>query len=281
MTLIQAIRYGAEYLAPRDIAAPRLEAELLLAHLLSMKRMELYLDLARVVTPAEVDRFHELLSRRARHEPSQYILGTAVFCGLEMEVNRDVLIPRPETEVLAEAAWTQLAQCPRTRAALDFGTGSGCLAIAMAVHCPDSVITAIDSSAAALCLARRNAERHGVAERVRFLCVDGIGGLPSQQQFDLIATNPPYIPSAELAGLAPEVREFEPVLALDGGPDGLDFYRALAGRSRAILKPGGWFLAEFGDDQGPRIVDIFKSHHWAGTELAPDLSGRTRILIAR
>jgi release factor glutamine methyltransferase len=174
MTVLQAIRHGVDFLAKKGVESPRLHAELLLAHVLQVPRMKLYLDFERVLTEEQQAALRELLMRRGRREPLQHILGSACFCGLDLAVNRDVLIPRPETELLAESGWQFLqraAERPDSNPprALDFGTGSGCLAIALAVHCPAARMVAIDISPAALALARQNAARHAVDSRIEFL----------------------------------------------------------------------------------------------------------------
>ena len=238
MTVLEAIQRSTEFLAKKGVDSPRLQTELLLAHLLKQPRMQLYLNFERVLTPAEVDGLRELIRRRGQREPLQHIVGSTSFCGLEIAVNRDVLIPRPETELLAERGWTFLNQLstlnPQPSTALDFGTGSGCLAIALACKCPAAEVYAIDISPEALALARQNAARHGVAERIRFLQGDGFAAVPEGARFDLIISNPPYIPSGEIASLQPEVRDYDPRRALDGGADGLDYGRRLAAEARAV-----------------------------------------------
>jgi release factor glutamine methyltransferase len=210
VTVLEAIQRSTEFLAKKGVDSPRLQTELLLAHLRKQPRMRLYLEFERVLTPAEVDGFRELIRRRGQREPLQHIVGSTSFCGFEIAVNRDVLIPRPETELLAERGWTFLNQLSTINSqpstALDFGTGSGCLAIALACKCPTAEVYAVDISSEALALARENAARHGVAKRIRFLHGDGFAAAPAGARFDLIISNPPYIPTAEIASLEPEVR---------------------------------------------------------------------------
>ncbi len=280
MTVLEAIQKSADFLAKKGVESPRLQIELLLAHLLKLPRMKLYLNFERTLTPAETDALRELVKRRGRREPLQHIIGTTSFCGLEIAVNRHALVPRPETELLAELGWEFLNQNSEGRVprapdsmrkedmasqgsalrVLDFGTGTGCIAIALAAKCPTAKITATDVSTDALALAKENAARHNVTERIEFLQGDGFAALTerwgerprepgedmtndgspgvSPHQFDLIISNPPYIPSAEIATLQPEVRDFDPRGALDGGADGLDFYRLIAARGRAIPETG-------------------------------------------
>jgi release factor glutamine methyltransferase len=250
---------------------------------LRLPRMKLYLDFARVLSPAETDALRELVLRRSRREPLQHITGATSFCGLEIAVNRSVLVPRPETELLAEAGWqflTKLSADGQQPAALDFGTGSGCIAIALAAKCPAAKIVALDVSVEALAVARRNAAQNQVAERIDFLHGGGFAVLAGARQFDLIASNPPYIPSAEIATLEPEVRDFDPRGALDGGADGLDFYRQLAGEAGPFLKPGGRIMLEFGDGQAAAVREIFENQKWVVESVREDYSQRARILIA-
>lgn len=312
MTVLVAIQKSTGFLARKGVDSPRLQTELLLAHLLQLPRMKLYLNFERVLTAAETDAFRELIKRRAVREPLQHIVGSTSFCGFEIAVNRHVLVPRPETEMLAEAGWQwlefTLQRVPGqpkgwTPTALDFCTGSGCIAIALAAKCPGATIIATDISADALALAKENSVRHNVAERIEFLpgdgfralkdgwgerprepgLADGKNGSPgvSPHQFDLIISNPPYIPSAEIATLQPEVRDFDPHGALDGGADGLEFYRLIAKKAAAFLKPGGKVMVEFGDGHAESVRRIFETEKWIVEAVKDDYSQRARILIAK
>ena len=232
VTVLEVIQKSAEFLARKGVDSPRLQAELLLAHVLKLPRMKLYLNFERQLEPAEADTARELVKRRGLREPLQHILCSTSFCGFQIAVNRRVLVPRPETELLAELGWQFLSglktQDSKLKTALDFGTGSGCIAIALAAKCAVAQVVAMDVSADALAVARENAVKHGVAERIRFVQGDGFAALPGGFFYDLVISNPPYIPSAEIASLQPEVRDFDPRRALDGGPDGLDCFRSLA-----------------------------------------------------
>ncbi len=322
MTVLEAIQKSADFLAKKGVESPRLQTELLLAHLLNLPRMKLYLNFERTLTSAEVDALRELIRRRGQREPLQHITGSTSFCGLEITVNRHALVPRPETELLAEQGWQFLNQLSEGRVprapklknedgdtynsflrALDFGTGTGCIAIALAVKCPAAKIMATDISTEALALAKENAARNGVAERIEFLQGDGFAALEnfgvrrrvgafksgdmsphsktgSPCQFDLIISNPPYIPSAEIATLQPEVRDFDPRGALDGGADGLDFCRLIASQAVALLKPDGKVMLEFGDGQAEAIRQIFENEKWIVETVKEDYSQRARILVA-
>jgi release factor glutamine methyltransferase len=282
VTVLEGIQKGTEFLARKGVESPRLHAELLLAHLLNLPRMKLYLNFERVLAAAEVEELRELICRRGRREPLQHIAGSTSFCGLEIAVNRDVLVPRPETEVLAEHAWTFLSTIhSQPSTALDFGTGSGCIAIALAVKCPGARVYAVDISPEALVLARQNAASNGVGERIQFVQGDGFAALPERIRFDLIVSNPPYIPSAEIASLQPEVRDYDPRAALDGGPDGLEFYRRLAGEARPFLKAESRMMLEFGDGQAEAVREIFQKQNWIVEAIKQDYTQRPRILIAK
>jgi release factor glutamine methyltransferase len=282
MTVLEAIQKSAEFLGKKGIEPPRLQAELLLAHLLKLPRMKLYLNFERVLTPAETDALRDFVKRRGQREPLQHIIGSTSFCGFEITVNRHALVPRPETELLAEAGWDFLVTRHSSLVtALDFGTGTGCIAIALAAKCPGAKITATDVSAEALVLAKENAARNNVAERIELLQSDGFAALSKGERFDLIISNPPYIPSAEITTLQPEVRDFDPRAALDGGADGLDFYRKLAAEAKPFLKPDGEIILEFGDGQAEAVKNVFEVQKWIVEAVKEDYSHRARILVAR
>jgi release factor glutamine methyltransferase len=319
MTVLEGIQKSAEFLTKKSIESPRLQAELLLAHVLKLPRMKLYLNFERALTDVETDAYRDLIKRRAQREPLQHIVGSTSFCGLEIAVNRSVLVPRPETELLAELGWQFLNDLSEGRVprvpnpnekdqngdlhngdsrssslrALDFGTGSGCIAIALAVKCPKAHIVALDISPEALEIAKQNAATNDAAERIEFLQGDGFASLASVGRvtpcaptfspplFDLIISNPPYIPTAEIDTLEPEVRDFDPRGALDGGVDGLDFYRRFAIEARDFLMPGGKIMLEFGDGQGDSIRQIFEAQNWIVEAIREDYTHRERILIAK
>jgi release factor glutamine methyltransferase len=243
--------------------------------------MKLYLNFDRVLSAAETDGLRELIKRRGQREPLQHITGSTSFCGFEIAVNRHVLVPRPETELLAELGWQFLSTLnPQTSTCLDLCTGSGCLAIVLAAKCSGAKISATDISADALTLAKENAAKNDVAERIHFFQGDGFAALENGAQFDLIVSNPPYIPSAEIETLEPEVRDFDPRLALDGGADGLEFYRSMAKNASALLRPGGKIMVEFGDGQAEAVRQIFETEKWVVEAVKEDYSQRARILIA-
>jgi release factor glutamine methyltransferase len=279
LTVLEVIQRSTDFLAKKGAESPRLQIELLLAHVLQLPRLKLYLNFDRTLLDDELETLRALVKRRGGREPLQHIIGSTSFCGLEIAVNRHVLIPRPETELLAERAAEILKQRP-AGTVLDFGTGSGCLAIALAVKCPAAEVRAVDVSEEALQVARGNAARHGVETRIQFHLGDGFMAVPGPLQFDLIVSNPPYIASAEIAALEPEVRDHDPRVALDGGADGLDFYRRLAAEAPGFLKPGGRGLFEFGDGQETALLEIFATQKWIVENCERDYTGRARMLIA-
>lgn len=283
MTVLEVIQRSTEFLKNKGVDSPRLQTELLLAHLLALPRMKLYLNFERKLSATEVDNFRELIKRRGQRQPLQHIVGSTSFCGLELAVDRQVLIPRPETELLAEQGWTFLNSLNTQHSplsTLDLGTGSGCLAIALSVHCPAARVVAIDISEKALELARQNAARHAVLDRIDFLQGDTFAALNTPRFFDLIISNPPYIPTQEIQSLQIEVRDHDPRQALDGGPDGLEFYRRIAAQAAPFLKPGGKIMVEFGDGQAAAIREIFESQKWIVEAIVEDYTQRPRILIA-
>jgi release factor glutamine methyltransferase len=281
VTVLEVIRRGSEYLAGKGVDSPRLNAEELLAHLLNLPRLQLYLNFERSLTPAELEGLRTVLKRRGRREPLQHILGTVSFCGLQLAVGPQALVPRPETELLAEEAVRYLRSLSAHAArVLDFGTGSGCLAITVAVQVPAASLVALDLSAEALDLARRNAAHHQLGSRICFVGGDGFAALPPDGGFDLIVSNPPYIPSPEIPRLQPEVRDFDPHLALDGGPDGLGFYRRLAQEAPAWLLPAGRLMVELGDDQAAAVTHEFSRQNWIVEPVIQDYSHRPRVLVA-
>jgi release factor glutamine methyltransferase len=283
VTILEAIQRSADFLAKKGVDSPRLQVELLLAHVLKMPRMKLYLGFERALQTAELDELRALVQRRGQREPLQQIIGSVSFCGLELTVNRNVLVPRPETELLAERAWKflQSSAAGEGPLALDMGTGSGCLAIALTTHVPSAVICATDLSNEALALAAQNAAQHDVAARIVFRQGDGFAAVDPAARFHLIVSNPPYIPSAEIEQLDPEVRDFEPRAALDGGADGQDFYRRLAAEGRGFLRPGGRLMVELEEEGAAATRAIFADAGWVVEALELDDNRKPRILIAR
>ncbi|MBC8245008.1 MAG: peptide chain release factor N(5)-glutamine methyltransferase [Verrucomicrobia bacterium] len=279
MTAGEALRDAVLCLGQAGVESPQADAEWLIADLLSCSRSEIPLRAETALAPKDRDRLAGWVERRVRREPLQHILGTANFLGYDFQVSAEVLIPRPETEILVEMALQFLEPLPHP-SVCDLGTGSGCMAVALAKRCPGATVIASDLSEAALRLAKRNAESLGALGQLEFRHAYGLAALPNGEQVDLILSNPPYIPTAEIDTLQPEVRDHDPRLALDGGADGLRFYRMLADGGRYRLRRGGRLMAEFGDGQEPSVTGLFRQAGWPGLEVANDLTGRPRIVVA-
>lgn len=251
---------------------PRLEAEVLLAHVTGLSRTTLLAHPEQSPSADRLRLYRSLLRRRAAGFPLPYLTGRVEFYGLEFAVTPDVLIPRPETETLVE-----LALARRPRVVVDVGTGSGCVAVTLAVHLPEARIYATDLSGRALRVARANARRHGVADRIHLIQTDLATSLAGPA--DLVVSNPPYVAATEWASLPESVRRHEPRLALDGGPDGLTVIRRILQDGPRLLKPDGTLLVEIGATQG-RAVAALASSLWpqARISIHPDLAGRDRVL---
>lgn len=255
-TIRELLAVSTDWLKGRGIESARLDAELLLGHALSESRLELYLDLDRPLTDAERDRFRPLLARRGRHEPVAYILGEKEFYGLPMRVTPAVLVPRPETEVLVDHALERLPEDARG-VVVDLCTGSGCVAVALAHARPGLRVIATDLSPEALAVARENARRHGVEERVELRQGDALAPVADVQGAALVVGNPPYIKPADEAGLMPDVREHEPRLALIGeDADGLGVHRRVLAGARALLDDDGAVMLESGYDQADGLLAL-------------------------
>ena len=276
MNAAEALAEGTARLGAAGVESPGVDAEWLLAHVLDCPRPELLLQRNVQLTPEQADQWAELLAGRQARIPLQHLLGTANFCGLELAVNEHVLIPRPETELLAEAAWKMAGAMDAPRV-VDIGTGSGCLAIAIAANTPKAEVHALDISPEALTLARANAERHKTL--ITFHEGNACESLPGAP-WQIIVSNPPYIPSADLAELQPEVRNHDPALALDGGADGLSIYRAIIPHALAALAVDGRLLLEVGDGQAPAVREIIAQHGGCVQEIVSDLNNIERIVIA-
>lgn len=278
MTIAEAKRELIERFHAAGIDSPEADAGWLLSTLINCSRAELPIYQSQTLTTQQESLLTAQVVRRTNREPIQHILGSANFFGHDFEVSPDVLIPRPETEQLVVLACRKTQNIPEP-VIYDLGTGSGCIAITLAKRLPGATVIASDVSEPALRLAKRNAARLGVEANVQFRQADGLA-LASEEQVHLLLSNPPYIPTAEIGELQPEVREFDPKLALDGGIDGLVFYRELAALGQALLLPGGALLAEFGDGQESAIEKLFRDAAWPSVDFANDLSGKPRIVIA-
>lgn len=263
------------------IEGPRLDAELLLAEAAGLSRLQFFIS-APTLSDAQCGKFRAMIERRSDRMPLAYILGRREFYSLEFKVSPDVLIPRPETETLVTATLETIGNKRGTRV-LDLGTGSGAIAIALAVNAPFANLTATDISSDALAIAQSNAVGQGVAPRITFVhadCWTVIGGAVPLGQFDLIVSNPPYIGEAELAGLEPEVRSYEPRIALTPGADALSFYRRIAAGLADHLAPGGTVLLELGYGQADAVSALLREAGFRATTVIEDLAGIPRVLRA-
>ncbi|KAB1443645.1 peptide chain release factor N(5)-glutamine methyltransferase [Pseudodesulfovibrio senegalensis] len=264
------------------VDSPVLSAEVLIAHVLDVQRFQLHLDINRPLEEAQVSRIHELVARRAAGEPVAYLVGRQEFYGLDFSITPDVLIPRPETEHIVEYC-EQLFDSQDSFVFADFGTGSGILAVTLAVLFPKSRGVAVDLLPGPLALARVNAKAHGALSRIHFAQADFTAPLFRPRSLDLVVSNPPYVTEEEYADCSPEVREFEPRTALTSGHDGLDHIRQLVPRVANALASGGSFLMEFGWRHGEAVRNILESQHgdFDGISINKDYSGHDRFVAAQ
>lgn len=268
----EVLRRTAGYLAERGCDTPRLDAELLLADVLGVDRLALYTDHDRPLTASETAAYRSAVARRAKREPVAYILGRRGFRRLELAVSPAVLVPRPETEVLVE--WV-VEVAPQGGGVLDWGTGSGAIALAVADERPDLTVTAVDSSAQALAVAREN-DRD---VRVEWLASDGFASLGGRR-FDVVAANPPYLSDADLAAVEPELG-YEPRVALASGPTGFEALERIAAESPDHLSQGGWLLSEIGAGQAARAADLWRDAGFVDVRCRRDLAGMERVVGGR
>jgi len=278
-TILKVLQWTAGYFARKGIEQPRANAEVLLAHVLGRERIELYLNYDQPLTPDELSRYRDAVRRRTSREPVQYITQKQEFWSLEFEVSPAVLIPRPETELLVEKALELFPSAPAR--VLDLGTGSGAIAVVLARERPLWSVFASDRSPDALDVARRNALRHGVIDRISFLAMDlFVGFSPSRCSFDLIISNPPYIGEREFPGLPPEIAGHEPEAALrGGGAEGLDIIRRILGEAPSYLSTGGSMLLEIGLGQAETLQnELADNPHFEDYRFFSDYSGILRIL---
>jgi release factor glutamine methyltransferase len=277
MTLREAAAYGAEQIRQAGIENPARDAEMLLLYTTGLSRIDLITRPDRILTVGEKSRYLEAIARRKLSEPVQYITGEREFYGLRFTVTPDVLIPRPETEHLVEAALERIPVDSPMRIA-DVGTGSGAIAVALAHSRPRAEVTALDISPAALRIAESNAHAQMVASRIRFLESDLLEAV-QHEQFDIIVSNPPYIAHSERDSLNAEVRKYEPAKALFAGPTGLEIYQQLIPQAANTLASGGWLLMEIGAGQDSQLRQLLEG--WNEVSFLPDLQGILRVAIAQ
>jgi release factor glutamine methyltransferase len=282
ISLQELLRTATHVLTDAGIPDGRREAETLIAHFLTCTRLDLYRADPVSLDPDQQEAFKELIDRRALREPLQYILGMQEFWGLEFRVTTDTLIPRPETELLIEAVLEQLGRPARPITLVDLCTGTGCLAITLGRLYPAAQIVATDRSPAALDVARSNALRHGMTERIKFLEGDLLEPLASMglhERTDAMTANPPYVPAEELDRLQPEVRFHEPRLALNGGCDGLDYYRRILPGALEFVRPGGRLFLEVGIRQATPVHVMAEQNGWRIDQIKKDLAGVDRVIV--
>lgn len=284
-TLLEILKKGTDYLGKQRVENPRLDAEVLFAHILKIERIQLYVQFDRPMSQDELDRYKHALILRARGMPVAYITGQREFMSLPISVGPGALIPRPESEILAEQSILCLeafhnagVEAPR---AVDMCTGSGAIACAIGRHAPWSRVLAVDISQDALKYARANIDALQVADCVTAVAGDLFNGLPAEWLgVHVIASNPPYIPTQVMAGLQREISQHEPAIALDGGADGLAYYRRLAAEAGEVLCAGGRMLVEVGDGQADEVCSILSQHAWCDIRITSDYSGTPRVVAA-
>lgn len=272
-TVLKLLRWATDYFAGKGIDNPRLDAELLIADVLELDRVGLYMNYDRPLNVDELNTLRPLVKRRGQREPLQYILGSTEFWSLELSVSPDVLIPRPDTEILIEEA---LSRAGESGILIDVGTGSGAIAVSLASELEQWSCDAIDVSAAALAIARSNAERHNVAGRIDFFDCD-LQQVPGKT-YDLIVSNPPYVSAEEWPQLMPEVRDHEPKMALVAAENGLACYRSLASQAAERLKKSGWLLVEIGYQQAEAVQQLFRQAGLTDVYMREDYAGQARVV---
>jgi len=284
-TIQKLLNWVTEYLGTKGIESERLSSELLLSHVLGLKRIELYTQFDKQVPQEQLDLLHGMIKRAGLHEPVAYLTGGTEFYSLDLDITADCLIPRPETELLVQRAIEFLRTRSGVQYICDLCTGSGCIAVAIAKNCPEVRVTATDISAAALEVAARNVEKHRLNEQIRLLCGDLFEPIIQQldvNQFDLIVCNPPYVSTAEYEKLDKNVKDYEPASALLAGADGMDVYRSIIKKVDEFLKPGAALMLEIGYAQGSAVRELLEQPGaFAEIKIEKDLHDNDRIVIAR
>jgi len=283
-TILKILKWTTSYFKSHHIDSSRLTAEIFLANVLDVNRIDLYLRFDQPLSALELGEFKKLIRRRVNREPVAYITGSQEFFGINFEVTPDVLIPRPETEFLVEEA---LKKIPDNHLSLnhiiDIGTGSGAIIVSLATNRPGHHYFASDKAEIAVTIAAKNAKKNGLKDKISFFAGDLFSPLREKnEQFDMILSNPPYIEQTQIAALEPEVRQFEPVAALDGGGDGLAIVRQIILSASGFLKQNGILMLEIGYDQRERVERIItESGNYSGIEFIKDYSGHDRVVVMR
>jgi len=275
--VLESLQLSTDFLEKKGIESSRLNAELLLSEILKCKRLDLYLKFDQPLKENEVDTYREWIARRGKFEPLQYITGNVEFYGLAFKVTPDVLIPRPETEILVEEV-IKFCKDKTGLKILDIGTGSGNIPIALAKNLHDVEITAIDISEKALSIARENAAANGVEQKIHFITAD-VKNYISDFQFDIVISNPPYVSKEEYPNLQKEITNYEPLVAVTDSNDGLDFYRTIAERAKLLLKSNGKIFLEVGKDQARFIADIIEKNDFINIYFVKDYQQIDRVVV--
>lgn len=278
-TIMKILNWTKQYFTDKGVENPRLDAEVLLCAVLKCERITLYVDFDRPLTEAELAQFKQYVVRRAGHEPLAYILGEKGFMHNMFKVTPDTLVPRPETELLVESIVQAAEAVGGDVKILDIGTGSGAIIVSLLDCLPKAKGVGVDISVGALTVAKENAVNIGVAERAGFLRSDVFSALPLDKKFDIIVSNPPYIPAADIAGLAKDVQK-EPIGALDGGEDGLDFYRRITKEAPLHMVEDGLLAFEIGIYQGEAVAEMCRAAGFGATAIRKDYAGIERMVFA-
>ena len=278
-TIMKILNWTKQYFTDKGVENPRLDAEVLLCAVLKCERITLYVDFERPLSETELAQFKQYVVRRANHEPLAYILGEKAFMRNMFKVTPDTLVPRPETELLVESIVMAAEAVGGDVKILDIGTGSGAIIVSLLDYLPQAKGVGVDISVGALTVAKENAVAIGVAERVGFLRSDVYSALPLDKKFDIIVSNPPYIPAADIAGLAKDVQN-EPIGALDGGEDGLDFYRRITKEAPLHMVEDGLLAFEIGIYQGEAVAEMCKAAGFGAVAIRKDYAGIERMVFA-
>jgi release factor glutamine methyltransferase len=286
ITRAQAVRQAVDEMKNAGFLTPQLDAEVILCHLLHVDRIQLHMYPEKEISPQMYREFWNHIEKRLKHMPVQYITQKQEFMGLDFYVNEHVLIPRGDTEILVETVieMYQKMYAPNKVKALDLGTGSGVIAVSLAKCIEPMEVTATDISSKALETAKINASRHNVEEKITFLegsLLNPLKGKDQEESFDFLLSNPPYISHKTLPTLSSQVKDYEPLTALDGGEDGLDFYRCILKEGLAYLNPAGWLIMEIGCDQGAEVKKLMEKSGLKEIKVIKDLAGLDRVITGR